>query len=419
MDEDPEFCYVSRFTHHVLRSVMRRSNQKMPNFFPKSIYIQILLSLLLILFGVVVIYQIHRARSGSEQSAFRNHSDGSDIIESEQAGSMSYASPPDGEDEPQITEEQRRASVPEPTQTESGNRDLAKESADLAERLEKLTYEGYMQIGDLRLAWVSDGKNRMAVGKGGLLDNTIRVDEIHENFLLVSTADGHVTQEIPFTQNPDQQSPVPPSSAVVTARNTNISSRVTAPQSASTTAPESKSVDTSSDRYLPPSSGYMPPPMPGQNPTPRDDNASYRVSNNAGTTIYTDSGPKAAKSVGETFAVQVKIDNGSDIFAVPFDIRYDPAILEVVGLYESTYLKKGGGQTTFLTSINRDKGNITVGLTRLGRIGGVSGSGTLMSVTFRALKRGSAFLSFANGKPMDSKMNVLPVKFVRGRIRVE
>jgi general secretion pathway protein D len=125
------------------------------------------------------------------------------------------------------------------------------------------------------------------------------------------------------------------------------------------------------------------------------------------------------KSVGETFTVQVRIDNGSNVFAIPFDIDYDPNILEVTGLREGAYLKKGGGQTTFLNSIDKARGKITVGLTRLGRIGGVSGSGAVMSVDFKALRRGTASLSFGNGKPMDAGLNSLPVEFADERIIVQ
>jgi general secretion pathway protein D len=125
------------------------------------------------------------------------------------------------------------------------------------------------------------------------------------------------------------------------------------------------------------------------------------------------------KSVGKTFTVQVKIDNGSNVFAIPFDINYDPNILEVTGLREGAYLKKGGGQTTFLNSIDKARGKITVGLTRLGRIGGVSGSGNVMSINFKALRRGTASLSFTNGKPMDAGLNALPVEFTNERVIIQ
>jgi hypothetical protein len=263
-----------------------------------------------------------------------------------------------GSDAPGVEKGQSHINV---TQAKPENRNVSRYSADLAKRLGNLKYDGYMRIGDMKLAWLADGESRIAVGEGTVLDDGIRIGEVHENFILVSAA-GQIARRIPFTQSPGRTSPAA---------------------------------------------------------TRRSERKDDQDNNAIGTVIHIEPALKVVKSKGEKFTVQVKIDNGSNIFAVPFDIKYDPGILEVTGLYEGSYLKKDGGQTSFLTSMNRDKGKISVGLTRLGRIGGASGSGTLMSIGFSALKSGTTFLSFENGKPMDSRLNILPVRFARGRIEVQ
>ena len=342
----------------------------MASAFSKSICIQILLSIPLILFGMVAIYLIHRAHSESARVTSHDLSDGSEAIESEQASTMFYTSSPKSSqagmsvppgDEPHKTQNRDMLKSLKSLNMERGTTSTASGFESMIKRLEKLKYDGYMQVGDVKLAWLSDGKDRIAVGEGDLLDDTIRIDGIHENFLLVSAADGREEKQFLFTRSPDE---------LWDARTR------------------------------------------GHGDT-GDEGSDY------GTVIHMDPALRAVKSVGEVFTVRVKIDRGLNVFAVPFDINYNPDILEVTGLYEGSYLKKDGGQTTFLTSVYRDKGKITIGLTRLGRIGGVSGSGTLMSIAFRALKRGTTSLSFANVKPMDAKLNVLPVKFVRERIEVK
>jgi hypothetical protein len=346
----------------------------------RTITIQILLSIPLILFGLVAMYLIHRSHSQSAQTTFYDPG----VTES----------PQDGTYEPEEAGEQSRAYVPEPASTKPRKRSLPTNPVDLSKRLVGLKYDGYMQVNDIELAWVSDEKGRIIVREGDALDDAVKVNRIHENFLLVSDADGRVTQEIPFTPGTRERDAKPLIRVGSPARNESADS-----------SPESSAL--SSQFKLP----SFPPPVG------KLENA--QRSSRTGSVVYVDQGPKTVKSVGETFTVQVRIDNGSNIFAIPFDINYDPNILEVTGLREGAYLRKGGGQTTFLNSIDKARGKITVGLTRLGRIGGVSGSGSIVSVDFKALRRGTASLSFANGKPMDAGLNALPVEFANEKIIIQ
>ena len=370
----------------------------MSSAFSKNAGIQIVLSIPLVFLGVVVAYLIHRGYYEQVQIAPYNLIDGSEVMES----------PSNKQDDPQIKKEPSTVLKSKPANPQ--NRDLSKHSTDLAKQLEKFKYEGYLRIGNMKIAWLFDGNNRIPVTEGSVLDNTIEIDEIHENFLSASTANGQIIQKIYFTPNPDEQDSKLPSSAAVTAKNTNSKSRIT----------YQRFIPKTADKTSPPSSRYEQFSTPEQmSPAvvAKDENKDKQAVNNIGAVVSIDPALKIVKSLNETFILQVKIDNGLNIFAVPFDINYDPNILEVIGLHESSYLKKDGGQTTFLTSIG--KGKITIGLTRLGRIGGVSGSGTLMSITFRALKHGTTFLSVANGRLMDSRLNALPVRFVSGKVRVE
>jgi hypothetical protein len=336
----------------------------------KIITIQILLSIPLILFGLVAMYLIHRSHSQAAQTRFYD------------------PSPVESAYEPQEAGEQSRVYVPEPASTKPEKQYLPINPVDFSKRLARFKYNGYMQVNDVRLAWVSDEKGRMLVQEDDALDDTIKVNRIHENFLLVSDVDGRATQELPFTPGPGEYDAKPlikVSSADSSPKSSALSSQFKLPP-------------------FPPTAGKL-------------ENA--QRSSRTGTVVYIDQELKTVKSVGETFTVQVRIDNGSNVFAIPFDINYDPNILEVTGLREGAYLKKGGGQTTFLNSIDKAGGKITVGLTRLGRIGGVSGSGAVMSVDFKALRRGTASLSFTNGRPMDAGLNTLPVEFTNERIIIQ
>jgi len=140
----------------------------MAKVFSKSMSIQVLLSVPLILFGVVAIYLVNRSQSESAQVTSHDSSDVWEAMESEQAGNMSYTSP----------RKDSQAGMPVPPEGElHKTQELRHETGDMrheslksqvsglksgvlgfesiVEQLEELKYDGYMQVGDVRIAWLS------------------------------------------------------------------------------------------------------------------------------------------------------------------------------------------------------------------------------------------------------------------------
>ena len=98
--------------------------------------------------------------------------------------------------------------------------------------------------------------------------------------------------------------------------------------------------------------------------------------------------------VGGTFTLQLKAENISDLAGWQSDIIFDPAVLKVNNVSEGSFLKQKGGRTHFLKgTIDNTTGKITdVGAARISE-GGVSGEGTLLSITFTAKANGESRLS--------------------------
>ena len=101
--------------------------------------------------------------------------------------------------------------------------------------------------------------------------------------------------------------------------------------------------------------------------------------------------------VGDRFTVQLKAENISDLAGWQGDIVFDPAVLKVNNVRdvrEGNFLKQSGGRTHFLAgTIDNTTGRIDgVGSARISE-GGVSGEGTLLSVTFTAKANGESRLS--------------------------
>ena len=104
----------------------------------------------------------------------------------------------------------------------------------------------------------------------------------------------------------------------------------------------------------------------------------------------------ASVNLNDQFTVQV---NGSGIQSLQnavYVLTYNPAILEVVSQAEGGFLKQGGFQATLQAFVDKKKGELWMSDSRQSDAPGASGNGTLATVTFKAIAKGSAAIAFAN-----------------------
>ena len=99
----------------------------------------------------------------------------------------------------------------------------------------------------------------------------------------------------------------------------------------------------------------------------------------------------------DTFTLDISAENIHDLAGWQFDIAFDPTVLEAVGVNEGDFLNPEGGTTFFQKGrIDNATGKITkLSSARLSE-DGVSGTGTLLSVTFRAKADGQTQLRLEN-----------------------
>ena len=106
--------------------------------------------------------------------------------------------------------------------------------------------------------------------------------------------------------------------------------------------------------------------------------------------------------VRDTFTLDLSAENVPDLAGWQFDIAFDPAVLEAVEVKEGDFLKQEGATTFFQKgAINNRSGKI-IGLSsaRLSE-GGVSGTGDLLSVSFKAKAEGKTQLTLRNFQMAD------------------
>jgi len=95
---------------------------------------------------------------------------------------------------------------------------------------------------------------------------------------------------------------------------------------------------------------------------------------------------------GQLFTANITVSNVTDLYLWAFSISWNPATLDLTNITEGDFLM-GGGSTTgvLIKEINQTGGYIKEATcSLLGSIPGVSGSGTLATITFKATAVGSS-----------------------------
>ncbi len=100
--------------------------------------------------------------------------------------------------------------------------------------------------------------------------------------------------------------------------------------------------------------------------------------------------------LGDTFTLRLSAKDVADLAGWQSDIAFDPAVLEAIEVNEGDFLKAKGGDTFFPGGTIDNAAGKIIGLSTARFGDGVSGSGTLLSITFTAKATGEARVTFDN-----------------------
>lgn len=122
---------------------------------------------------------------------------------------------------------------------------------------------------------------------------------------------------------------------------------------------------------------------------------------------------------GDTFNLSVGISDVTDLFAFQFDIGFDPAILSAVSVTEGPFLPSGGSTFFVPGTIDNIAGSISFNADSLiGAISGVSGDGTLATLSFQALALGTSPVDLSNVILLDSTFSDISFNTANASVNV-
>ncbi len=153
-------------------------------------------------------------------------------------------------------------------------------------------------------------------------------------------------------------------------------------------------------------------PTPTPNPTPTPGQASV---------VFTPQGggsPGISLAVGAgstatTLILEVRANQVTDLYGVAFDLSYPSNLLQHVRSTQGPMLPGGSFQGSVTP------GNLVIGLSRLGAVPGVNGSGVLMTFEFRATGAGQGSFAFSRNVAANSGGTAIGgLSWAAGTVRV-
>ena len=184
-------------------------------------------------------------------------------------------------------------------------------------------------------------------------------------------------------------------------------------------------IDTPSDKALEAESGQTgPPPVSPDATGPSSDTVPTEVmetETDPGPPIVLEMPPKSPAvirfstpdevNLDSEFTVAVQISDIEKLYSAPLFVRYDPPLLDLVGINEGDFLQQGGQTTVFSSSPNRTTGQVIVGYKQGAGGQGASGSGTLFNLVFKPKATGEARLEVNRinfRDPEGTRLQVVP-----------
>jgi general secretion pathway protein D len=103
--------------------------------------------------------------------------------------------------------------------------------------------------------------------------------------------------------------------------------------------------------------------------------------------------PSATAQLGSTVALTLQLENVSNLTGAPLKLKFDPKVLRLNSISPGTLMTSDGEKVNFSQNTLNDTGDATVTLNRLPGARGVTGSGTLLNLSFQAIGKGASTVS--------------------------
>ncbi len=146
--------------------------------------------------------------------------------------------------------------------------------------------------------------------------------------------------------------------------------------------------------------GPVAPQPPAVNPQP----AQPASPPSPGSASFSFDPPAIAQPPGSTFTVNVLVAGAQNAYSVPLQVTYDSKMLQVVNVSNGTFLSQDGQAVALVHRDDDSSGTLQITATRPPGASGISGQGTVVTLTFMAKSTGQSTLAISKGGTRDPNM---------------
>jgi general secretion pathway protein D len=122
---------------------------------------------------------------------------------------------------------------------------------------------------------------------------------------------------------------------------------------------------------------------------------------------------------GNTFAVNLVITGAQNVYSVPVQLNYDPKMLQLVNVSNGGFLSQDGQAVALVHREDETVGQLMITASRPSGAGGVSGQGTVVTMTFQAKAAGQTPLTITRGGALDPGLQAIAVNGAQAAVTVQ
>ncbi len=113
------------------------------------------------------------------------------------------------------------------------------------------------------------------------------------------------------------------------------------------------------------------------------------------------------------------ISGAQNVYSVPVQLNYNPKMLQLVNVSNGGFLSQDGQAVALVHREDESVGQVQVTATRPPGAGGVSGQGTVVTMTFQAKTSGQTPLTITRGGARDPGLQAITVNGAQAAVTVE
>ena len=122
---------------------------------------------------------------------------------------------------------------------------------------------------------------------------------------------------------------------------------------------------------------------------------------------------------GNTFVVNLMISGAQNIYSVPVQMNYDMTKLQLVNISSGGFLAQDGQAVAVVHREDESTGALLITATRPPGSGGVTGQGTVVTLTFQAKASGQTPLTITRGGALDPTQKSITVNGAQASVTVQ